>query len=111
MIDVKLDCREEWEAHISCSDGSMFSIWVGHVRGSFYGNISLKKDDAIYEVKRGFHMRKELFDFYLSMPLDWKKIIDAKVFFGKNEAPFGIDLDSRDFNGNCLSVEDLSLNE
>lgn len=86
----------------------MIAIWVGHMRGSMYGNFSIRKDNRIIEYGPGFHMRRELFDFYLSLPLSWYKIIDSKVIFGVNEAECGIDLPSGEFKNSVSSVDELS---
>ena len=108
-MEIDLDKREEWEAHIHDGKGNMFAIWIGHISGSFYGNFSYRHDWKIYQKKRGFHLRREMFDFYLSLPLGWKKIIDSKVSFGENNADAGIDLETGEFVDEVLNVKDLSI--
>lgn len=107
-MDIDIGKREEWEAHIHTVGGDMFAVWIGHMRGSFYGNFSFRKDGKIIEKSRGFHLRREMFDFYLSLPLGWCKIIDCKLNYGENKAECGVDLKTGEFIDDVVSIEELS---
>ena len=107
-IIIDLDKREEWETHIHTEDNDMLAIWIGHVKGSFYGNFSYRKNGKIYQKKRGFHLRQEMFEFYLCLPLDWVKIIDCYVNFSKNDVNVGIDLKTGEFVEEVKEVYELS---
>ena len=101
--------REEWEAHIDTEEG-MLCIWFGHMRGSCYGNFSLvTKDKKILQKHRGFHCTLDFLHFVLSLPLDWKKIIDCKVYFKKNKASFGVDVRTGEILDKPVHIKTLSL--
>lgn len=89
-------------------DMDMLAIWIGHMRGSMYGNFSIRHKGKIIEYGPGFHCHKELFDFYLSLPLEWYKIIDSKIIFSDNQAEMGIDLPTGEFQKEVSDVSSLS---
>jgi len=89
-------------------DMDMFAVWLGHVRGDYYGNFSIRSSSKILQKGKGFHCRQGWFDWALNLPLDWHKIIDSEVKFSENIAPFGVDLESGEFIDNVTPVDILS---
>ena len=76
---------------------TMFALWMGHIKGDYYGNFSLRSNGEILQMKRGFHCRKEWFNFVMDLPLDWHDIIDCTMLHGVNNAQWGIDLKTGEF--------------
>jgi len=110
-MKIDLNKREEYETHIHDKSGGMLAIWIGHTTGSFYGNFSYRKNGITYQKKRGFHLRREMFNFYLNLPLNWKKIIDCTIKYGKNTANTGINLSTGEFKNRPTPIEKLSIKD
>ena len=89
-------------------DMNMFAVWLGHTRGDYYGNFSLRRGGKIIQKGKGFHCGKEWWDWVLGIPLDWYKIMDTKVRYTKNIASAGIDLPTGEFITTAISIDDLS---
>ena len=88
---------------------NMLAIWIGHIRGDYYGNFSIRKNKKIVQKGKGFHCRKEWFDWVLDvLPLDWKKIIDSNIYFSGNIAKTGVDLGTGEFKDESVDVNCLS---
>ena len=90
-------------------DMDMFAVWLGHIRGDYYGNFSIRKDNNIVQKGKGFHCRSSWWNWALDeLPLDWKKIIDSTVNFEDNKAHIGIDIPSGEFLDKVTDINELS---
>lgn len=76
--------RQEWETNLNLANGDVLCIWIGHMQGDYYGNLSLKHNGILIEKGKDFHVRKEWFDWVLDLPFSWKQIIDAKICYENN---------------------------
>ena len=87
-MNIDIGKREEWETEIPIkNNGGTLIIWVGHIRGDYYGNMSFRNcDNQLFELHKGFHIREKWFEWMLGLPLGWNKIIDSRIYFSRNEA-------------------------
>ena len=101
--------RTEFECHIMYGKQSDLCLWCGCDRGNYYFGLSNRNENNVLtEISRFAHITKSKFIELLTLPLNWKCIIDCELSISKNNAPFGWDYKNSKWINIPIELKNLS---